>query len=78
MNAHKVNPIVYVKLLNEGTEVWRPVSAVFLGNSCYKLMGTDIFDPEDEEWEFLPGSHVKTISKESEGKLILIANGFCE
>ncbi len=78
MNTHKANPIVYVKLLNEGTEVWRPASAISIGNGCYKLTGTDIFDPEDEEWEFLPGNHVKTITKESEGKLILIASSLCE
>ena len=46
---------IYVPLLNEGTEVWRPVPAVPLGDGRYRITGEM---PEDEEWEFLPGDAV--------------------
>ena len=57
MNSN--NEIIYVQLLNEGTVTYRPVSAKKLSESIYQLLGEDIHDPEDEEWEFLPGTIVK-------------------
>ena len=71
------NSTIHVKLLNEGTDVYRPVEALFLGNGCYQLKGFDIFDPNDEEWEFLPGSVVTATTKDSDDKLILIASSQC-
>jgi hypothetical protein len=47
---------VYVKLLDEATDVWRPVPAEALGQRRYRLLPTDKYDPEDETWEFLPGT----------------------
>lgn len=49
---------VYVNLLDEGTPTIRPTSAEVLGDNRYKLLPTDWYDPEDETWEFLPGSIV--------------------
>ncbi len=49
---------VYVKLLNEGTHVVRPTKAASLGNGKYKILPTPDYDPEDENWEFKPGSVV--------------------
>jgi hypothetical protein len=46
---------IYMPLLNEGTEVWRPVAAIPLGDGRYRVAGEM---PEDEEWEFLPGDAV--------------------
>jgi len=46
---------IYMPLLNEGREVWRPVAAVPLGDGRYRIAGEI---PEDEEWEFLPGDAV--------------------
>jgi hypothetical protein len=68
---------IYVKLLNEGIEVYRPVNADCLSNGCYQLKGFDIFDPEDEQWEFLPGSLVKATTRESDGESILVASSPC-
>ena len=42
-------------LLNEGTHVWRPVSAELLDDGTYQILGTM---PDDEEWTFAPGSIV--------------------
>jgi hypothetical protein len=50
--------IVYVNLLNEGTPMIRPTKGEILGDNPYRLLATDWYDPEDEEWEFLPGTSV--------------------
>ena len=49
---------MFVRLLDEGVEVWRPVPAVTLGNGRYELVATDDYDPEIETWEFPPGAVV--------------------
>lgn len=70
--ANKIT--VYLNLLEEGTPTWRPTEAVDLGNGLYKLLPTDNYDPEDEIWEFLPGSIVKIKSaKTDEGEEVLLA-----
>ena len=47
---------VFVRLLGEGTDVWRPVEAVRLGETTYRL--EDSAAPEDETWIFQPGDIV--------------------
>ena len=42
-------------LLDEGTEVWRPVAVEPLGAGAYRILGPM---PEDEAWAFAPGSVV--------------------
>jgi hypothetical protein len=49
---------VYVKLLDEATDCWRPVDAVHEGEDRYRLVGKNA-DPEDEHWEFESGSLVR-------------------
>jgi hypothetical protein len=49
---------VYVRLLNEGTDVSRPTEALDLGNGLFELLPTSDYDPENETWEFPPGSLV--------------------
>jgi len=50
---------VYVKLLGEGTVVFRPAQAERVGNDVVKLLPFPDYDSSDEEWEFPPGSTVK-------------------
>ena len=50
---------VYVRLMDEGTQVSRPTEAVELANGLYELLATEGYDPEDENWEFPPGSVVR-------------------
>lgn len=50
---------VYVRLLGEGTVVYRPTTAIDQGNDVYRLLATEGYDPEDEHWEFPPGSLVR-------------------
>jgi len=50
---------VYVRLLNEGTEAFRPTRALDLGGGLFRLMAAPDYDPEDEEWEFLPDKTIR-------------------
>jgi hypothetical protein len=50
---------IYVRLLNEGTEVSRPTQALDLGSDLFEILPTEGYDPEDETWEFPPGSVVR-------------------
>lgn len=65
--------IVYVRLLEEGTEVFRPTNAVYISNEAFKLLPCEGYDPEDEKWEFLPGSIVRCEKRVLEGKEIMLA-----
>ena len=47
---------VFVRLLDEGTTVYRPVSATPLADGVYRLDGTPA---PDEAWEFAPGTTVR-------------------
>jgi hypothetical protein len=52
---------IYMPLLNEGTDVWRPVSAVARPDGTYLVLGPIPVDQEgmeDEEWMFAPGTIV--------------------
>lgn len=48
---------IYVFLLDEGVEVWRPVKALKLKDNTYLILSNQIV-PRDEEWEFEPGTTV--------------------
>jgi hypothetical protein len=50
---------IYVRLIDEGTEVSRPTEALDLGNGLLELLPTPDYDSEDETWEFRPGSVVR-------------------
>lgn len=51
--------LVYVELLDEGTPTLRPASAVPIGDGLYRLLADEDYDPEDEAWDFAPGSPVR-------------------
>lgn len=55
---------IYVRLLNEGTEVFRPVNAVRVTDDTYTLGDEWGYDPSDEEWEFPPGTTVRVETRE--------------
>ena len=66
-------PIIYIKLLNEGTDVYRPVSAFHIQDQIYELGGADIYDSDDEVWEFLPGTFVLVEERVMEGEIASVA-----
>lgn len=50
---------IYIQLLDEGTRVSRPTQGVLLGKNLYRVLPTSDYDPNNERWEFLPGSVVR-------------------
>jgi hypothetical protein len=50
---------LHVRLLNDGTEVFRPTRALKLGGGLFKLVAPPGYDPADERWEHLPGATVR-------------------
>ena len=64
---------VYVALLDEGTNVWRPVSAIQLESNQYVLLRPQDYDPESELWQFLPGEIVLCELREKQGERFLVA-----
>ena len=70
--ATKKTQKIYVKLLNEGTDVCTPTEAMRLKKGLFMLLPTKDYDPLDEEWEFLPGSTVRCEEKTlSQGKVLV-------
>jgi hypothetical protein len=53
------NKTIYIKLLNEGVDVWRPTKGILVKEHIYKLLPTADYDPNQETWEYLPGSIVR-------------------
>jgi hypothetical protein len=63
---------VYVRLLDEGTGVWRPVPTWKVGPQSYIVLRPDEYDPDVERWEFPPGSVVECESRQvSEGPTLV-------
>jgi hypothetical protein len=60
---------VYVELLDEGVDVWRPVEAVEDGESF--LLPTTA--PAGERWRFAPGSRVRCELRQLYGGQTLVA-----
>ncbi len=65
--------IIYVKLLDEGVNVYRPVPAKKINKNIYKLEGMDIYNPIDEKWEFPPESYVEVAERHLDNENILMA-----
>jgi len=63
--------IVYVQLLGEGTVVYRPAPAEPLGARVVRLLIPEGYDPDDENWEFKPGTTVRVEPRSlSEGEVL--------
>jgi hypothetical protein len=65
--------VVHVRLLDEGTDVWRPVEAERLGETTYRLAYDPV--PVDERWTFQPGDIVVVERRgdQTDGSLIAVA-----
>jgi hypothetical protein len=61
---------IYVQLLDEAVDVWRPVVALAEADEVYRLPDAA---PADERWEFSPGARVRCESREFDGELVLVA-----
>ncbi len=58
---------IYVYLEDEGVDVWRPTTAKSLGEGRYLLQATPDYDPDLEQWEFVPGTVVSSRMRRFEG-----------
>jgi len=61
---------IYVKLRDEGVDVWRPVDAQPEGSDIYLLPA---HAPDDEAWRFVPGSRVRCEWRELDHARVLVA-----
>ena len=69
-----IKTVVYVRLLDEGTEVWRPAPAIRHTDGSFTITEPNNYDPEVETWEFPPRSRVRCVKKSlSGGSTSLIA-----
>ena len=66
-------PTIYIRLLDEGTDVLRPTEAAKLANGFFKVMPTPGYDPDDEKWEFTPGSIVRGVFRKLGDQDVLVA-----
>ena len=48
---------IYVALLDEGVDVWRPVRAMHLRGNIFLIID-ESYDRESESWQFEPGEKV--------------------
>ena len=62
---------IYIGLLDEGVDVWRPVTAEIVGSSTYKIIEAI---PVGEQWEFQPGDVVHCSLKPISGEMCLVAD----
>ena len=49
---------IYVLLVNEPTEIWRPVEGVARGEHVYQIVSENS-DPEGQTWQFVTGDTVR-------------------
>jgi hypothetical protein len=54
--------VVYVRLLDGGTDVWRPVRAAALPDGTFRLLEPNGYDPNAEKWEFPPLTKVRCVT----------------
>lgn len=73
-NASNTNTkTIYIPLLDEGTTVSRPTEGVLLRDNLYRVLATPNYNPDDENWQFKPGSIVHCVEEVRDNKKILIA-----
>ncbi len=66
---------IYVKLLDEGIDVWRPVEAEKISEDVYRLVETH---DETEVWEFETGSVVRVEARALASGKSIVAVGIVD
>ncbi len=55
---------IWMRLMNEGSyDMYRPIMAEIVGDGIYRVLPTEDYSPESEEWEFPPGTLVRCAEK---------------
>lgn len=62
---------IYVALIDEGLDVWRPVDAEYISPDTYKILEKM---PEGEVWEYQPGDIVYCKFQEFSDGMRLVAD----
>jgi len=63
---------LFVRLIDEDVDVWRPVEGEHLSGCVYRIVPQP-YDATTETWEFLPGDVVECEEIQSDGHSILVA-----
>lgn len=67
---------IYIDLQDEDVDVWRPTPAERLPDGRYRVLPAPDYDPEDEHWQFPPGSIVECeMRKLSKGAHLVAVRG---
>lgn len=64
---------IFIPLLNEGTDVVRPTQGVVLEEDSFQVLATPNYNPNDEQWQFPPGSKVRCVKEIRSGREVLVA-----
>jgi hypothetical protein len=66
--------IIYIRLLDEGVPVARPTYGEAIEDNIFRVLPTKNYNPDDETWEFPPGTVVRCERKISpDGREALLA-----
>jgi hypothetical protein len=68
--------VIYVRLLDEGVPVARPTYGEVIRDNIFRVLPTENYNPEDETWEFPPGTIVRCerkVSPDGEEALLAVA-----
>ena len=63
---------IYVQILDENVDVWRPVQAVHEGGDRYRILSENAA-PDEEHWEFTTGTVVRCASRRLSDGAALVA-----
>lgn len=72
--------LLYIRLMGEGTDVFRPVLAKRFENrpDVYQILMSNSYDTVDELWEFFPGNLVRVKARVLGGKWVFVATALVE
>lgn len=65
--------IIYIRLPEEETPTLKRAEAIQVGDNRYQILIPADYDPEDEIWQFPPGSLVRCEVRKNSGEEILLA-----
>ena len=63
---------IYVYLMDEGTDVWRPVDALPLGNNLFRILSHNTSEGH-ENWQFQTDAVIRAEYKDLSGGKVLVA-----
>ncbi len=64
---------IFIKLLDEDIDVWRPVNAEAVSLDIYKILDCNNETIANENWEFKPGDLVRCSPKILDGEKVKVA-----